>query len=219
MITVRVCHTDDFPDSVVAYGAGVLPPELAAGIARYKFFHDQKVRTIARLLLLNCIRESGCAPGLLHGYRLDDQNKPFIPGWFCFNLSHSGQWVALAYGPQALGIDIEEVKPIETELFRHYLHPAERDWIDEAPEKALQRFYTIWSGKEAVLKADGIGILHDLQGLNTLEQPIWLNGQGYRLQPFPMPDTYTGFLATAEDLSETAGIDLRRVRQLDCMEG
>lgn len=219
MTVVKVCSTDDFPDSIVTSCAAILPEILVAGIARYKFFRDRKVRTIARLLLLECILETGHSPGLLHEYRLDRNNKPFITDWHHFNISHSGQLVALAYGDQAIGIDIEEIKPIETGLFQHYLHAAERAWIDDAlPSNVLSRFYSVWSKKEAVLKADGIGILHDLQALNTLEHPVYLYGTAYQVLPLHLPETYAGFLATLERSTGDDSIDLQQVYRLDLVE-
>lgn len=218
MITVKVCHTDDFPDSVVASCATLLPAPLVAGIARYKFFSDQKVRAIARLLLLECILETGQPPALLHDYKLDHNNKPFIPHWHCFNLSHSGQLVALAYGSQAIGIDVEEIKPVEIGLFQHYLHAAERDWIEDAQTAALHRFYSVWSAKEAILKADGVGILHDLQALNTLERPIHLNDTAYQVCTLPVPDNYAGFLAIPEDRRGNSGIDFQQPHRLTLVD-
>lgn len=219
MTVVKVCSTDDFPDSIVTSCAAILPEVLVAGIARYKFFRDRKVRAIARLLLLECILETGHNPSLLHEYRLDKNNKPFIKDWRYFNISHSGQLVALAYGDQVIGIDIEEIKPIEAGLFQQYMHAAERAWIDDAlPPDALSRFYSVWSKKEAVLKADGIGILHDLQALNTLEHPVYLYDTAYRVLPLRLPETYAGFLATPERLTGDYIIDQQRVCRFDLVK-
>lgn len=195
MISVKVCHTDDFPDEIVEQGRRLLPAQMADEILEYKFFHDQKIRTIARLMLLESILQSDYNADLLHRYALDDKNKPFINGWFHFNTSHSGELAVLAVCDGPIGIDVQEWKRFEINSLQYILHPEELIWIEAGGQEARQRFFTVWTRKEAVLKADGIGIIHDLDAVNTLDLPVMVNGERYNLLPLQLPEGYTGHLA------------------------
>ena len=97
--------------------------------------------------------------------------KPYLldsPEWQ-FNLSHSKRHLAIICGqtPHALGIDIESyprtIRPavIEASLsakeYAHYLNSAE----------PLRYWLQVWTLKEALLKAAGVGIQQDLRLLDT----------------------------------------------------
>lgn len=92
-----------------------------------------------------------------------------LPGMPHFNLSHSGSVTALALGMVEVGVDVEQ--PRRT---RDVMALAER-YFARAETNALARlaksdqeaaFYSLWTCKEAVLKALGRGIAF---GLDRLE--------------------------------------------------
>lgn len=102
--------------------------------------------------------------------------KPYLPAHpdFNFNHSHSQNFYALATSRnvQHLGIDIEELsRKVRFEaLAQHAFHPEElRQWqsLDYAPEY----WFKVWTTKEAVLKASGLGIRINLNELNTNIHP------------------------------------------------
>lgn len=88
--------------------------------------------------------------------------KPYIKenNSFHFNLSHSGNWVAIAYGDTEVGIDIEKIRMDsgKEEIARRYFTPDEQAYVFGANEFAPQRFFEIWTGKESYLKYLGTGL-------------------------------------------------------------
>ncbi len=107
------------------------------------------------------------------------QGKPIAihPQSLVFNHSHSQNYYVLAYSNEVLdiGVDIEDktrrFKNIETFAKRN-LHTDELEvWlgIGRCPLFLLQ----IWTIKEAVLKAHGLGIRMQLHSLNTRAHPTW----------------------------------------------
>ena len=105
-----------------------------------------------------------------------EYGKPYLNDYpdFSFNHSHSQNFYALATSKQVqnLGIDIEELnRKVRFEaLAQHAFHPQElKKWqvLDYDPEY----WFKVWTTKEAVLKASGLGIRINLNELNTNIHP------------------------------------------------
>ncbi|WP_072621599.1 4'-phosphopantetheinyl transferase family protein [Spirulina major] len=86
-----------------------------------------------------------------------------------FNVTHSGAWGAIALHPHhPVGIDLETLRPLPNalDLARRFFCPAEADAIAALPPAQQEiAFFTLWTRKEAYLKATGAG----LTGLKTVE--------------------------------------------------
>ncbi|ARD30152.1 4'-phosphopantetheinyl transferase family protein [Acinetobacter lactucae] len=91
-----------------------------------------------------------------------------------FNHSHSQQYYALAMSQHVkdIGIDVEELdrKVRLDALAKHAFHPDEyATWL--SLEQDREYWFKVWTTKEAVLKASGLGIRLDLNTLNTQAHP------------------------------------------------
>jgi len=75
-----------------------------------------------------------------------------------FNLSHSGDCIAIAVSDTEIGIDIERLRPMHhaDDVARHVFHPEELRWLARQPD-ALRAFLRLWTLKESLLKAVGTG--------------------------------------------------------------
>jgi 4'-phosphopantetheinyl transferase len=87
---------------------------------------------------------------------------PPLPAWLRFSMSRSGSrgLYALARGSE-VGVDLEDrSRVVDVEAVgSRYFSQAERDVVAKLAEDQKQRgFYGIWTRKEAVLKAMGIGL-------------------------------------------------------------
>ncbi len=104
-----------------------------------------------------------------------EHGKPYLKGQvLAFNHSHSQQHYALLTGPQQLpiGIDVEDLnRRVRMEaLAQHAFHPEEyAHWKDLQEDRAF--WFRVWTTKEAVLKAHGLGIRLTLKNLNTQVHP------------------------------------------------
>jgi len=85
------------------------------------------------------------------------------------SISHRGDWglAAVALSPGAsIGADLETVEPRDPALVRQFFSESEADRVAKAhgadAERAVAR---IWSAKEAVLKAMGLGLRHDTRDI------------------------------------------------------
>lgn len=117
-----------------------------------------------------------CRCGKQHG-------KPRLPDGPGFSLTHAGDLVGVAVHPGGeVGLDVEQVRPL-TELASmtsHVCSPGET-----APDPVS--FFTLWTRKEALLKATGDGLsspmsaitldaagLREWSGAGAPTEPVWL---------------------------------------------
>lgn len=107
---------------------------------------------------------------------LSAYGKPFLKHRpeIAFNHSHSQKNYALALsaGMQDIGIDVEDLeRKVRFEaLARHAFHPRELDaW--NASGQQPEYWFKVWTAKEAVLKAAGLGIRMSLNELDTQAYP------------------------------------------------
>lgn len=151
----------------------LIPNEQAQAIRRNRQLRDRQRRILARLLIalgLSLLDNWDMRAGL-SAWRQEPQGRPWIAGSSRpVSISHAGQWAACAIGPlqtvAGVGIDVEEIRPLNAEDFCLVFTDQERTAIRQAdnPTSELIRRWTI---KEAMLKAAGTGLLADPLLTNT----------------------------------------------------
>ena len=91
----------------------------------------------------------------------DAHGKPYVVGPnLHFNVSHSGDLVVCAVNEKPVGIDIEQVRPLEMRLADRVCTESDAAYLNEAEtdEERLERLYRLWTAKEAYFKWKGTGI-------------------------------------------------------------
>ena len=118
-----------------------------------------------------------------------------------FNLSHSKGLSALAFSSKSeIGIDIERINPkFDFEMIANSnFSKAENHFLHAKKMESRNRFYTLWTRKEAFLKAVGIGIGENIgievfRSVNHFRQEMPLPGiQGgdFYLKTFSFQNQY-----------------------------
>ncbi len=108
---------------------------------------------VAREALACSCRASGIALGPL---TVGPHGAPVPFGGTFWSLSHKTRFAAAVVASSPIGIDIEEIRPRNEELFDFVAGPAE--WA--LADRSWETFFRYWTAKEAVLKTAGIGITH-----------------------------------------------------------
>jgi 4'-phosphopantetheinyl transferase len=160
----------------------LMPPGIRASILRYRRWQDRQATLFGKLLLLWELRIEFPNAGTEKFQSLvwTADGKPFIPGGPEFNISHSGELVALAVAQSgAVGIDIEEIRPVDTKDFSRYLPEVADLHEKDDPAFVSHLFFDCWTQKEAVLKGCGKGLLAPLeqvilqQGTARFNETTW----------------------------------------------
>lgn len=128
-------------------------------------------RTLLRTTLARELRASPSSLDL----RESEHGKPYVAGTdLAFNLSHAGAWLAFAFtwnGP--IGVDVEHIgAPIDLALTAPRVFTARELEILEGERNEIshrQRFFTLWTMKEAALKTWGTGLSIDPRELEVEE--------------------------------------------------
>ncbi len=141
-------------------------------VDRFRFVDDKKRTVAGEMLARNAISQwCGVTPESI-SFGVKEHGKPYAKDLpVDFNISHSGDMVVCAVDYKPVGIDIEQIRPIDLtvakrictdeELFYLFGHtPTEQDFTYTTDTKTLTRFFELWTAKEAYGKCIGEGIMN-----------------------------------------------------------
>lgn len=97
--------------------------------------------------------------------------KPFVDGSpIRFNLSDTKDAVLIGFTlDEEIGVDIETMSRMvdHAAVTKHYFTVPEEELINSLGKNGKRKFLELWTRKEAVLKASGVGIMDDLRVLKV----------------------------------------------------
>jgi len=165
----------DAPDGVLRRAQSLLDETERARAARFVRPHHRDRFAIAHGVLRALLSAyAGGLPTALH-FTAGPGGKPSLAGSALqFNLSHSAGRAVLAVSRSTVGADIEHhrerLDPLG--LAARYFFGAERDAIGAAPpDERTATFLRYWVAKEAVLKAQGVGLAFPLDAFAIVFAP------------------------------------------------
>ena len=108
--------------------------------------------------------------------------KPVVNGYtdLHFNVSHSGERVVGAICDVPVGIDVEEIRPIDLAMMYDFFN--EQEIVDilerKNPQDRLRYFYDIWTLKESYVKANGKGLVIPIKDFAIRKAGSWIHTFG-----------------------------------------
>lgn len=111
----------------------------------------------AELLLRAALKDLGLPTEEPLAVVCDGAGKPRLARGPEFSLSHSGEQVICALSDQAVGADIQRLRPWNPALTRRFFTGEETTWLEGQREKD-KAFSLLWSLKESYVKFLGSGI-------------------------------------------------------------
>ena len=97
-----------------------------------------------------------------------ESGKPFVTNARAFfSVSHSKEMVVCAVDDQEIGVDAEFIRDIDLSITRIACTEKDKEFIFSSDDKneQINRFFTVWTAKEAYFKFIGTGII----GLKTID--------------------------------------------------
>lgn len=116
-----------------------------------------------------------------------ETGKPYLEDGPYFNISHSGHCIGCIVSEHPVGLDLEEKRTIPVEDFKGVFTAEEWDWIQMDQE----RFYTLWTRKEALLKATGSGFSFSPARLSVLGLEPLIENTRYFLKEVLLAGDYS----------------------------
>ena len=149
-----------------------VPVSIRQKIEGFRFKRDAQMSLIGKLLLQKGLESfNHSTKTVLETIQYTNYGRPYLSLPVDFNLSHSGEYIVCAITDRGkIGIDIEKLRTISLEGFKRHMTVTEWSQI-QASSNAIETFFTFWTQKEAVLKANG-------EGLNTPLQEVHLKDNG-----------------------------------------
>ncbi|BFH20424.1 4'-phosphopantetheinyl transferase superfamily protein [Paenibacillus melissococcoides] len=139
----------------------LLPPDRQDKINRFHHKADAYRSLLAEVLVRKIIAErTGLANSQIR-FHYNSYGKPELASEqrLCFNISHSGEWIACAVHDTEVGIDVEQIKPIDLSVARRFFSAEEYELLEnKPPEGRLEMFYDLWTLKESYVKLRGQGL-------------------------------------------------------------
>lgn len=121
-------------------------------------------------------------------YKVSASGKPFMKNGPCFNISHSGNYVLLGVSDSEIGCDIEKMREDNyLRLAKFVFHPNEIDVL-KSSDNQKDCFFTLWTKKEAFLKAVGLGFHRDSKEVDLSGGAYRENGREYFFRHYDTED-------------------------------
>ncbi len=143
-----------------------LPVTLQHKVLKYRNWQDAERTLAGNILLIKGLASIGRKEYSLDDLKYTEFQKPYFDDTIHFNITHSGEYVICALSEiHKVGVDVEAIKDIPIHDFTNLFANQEWEKVINATNK-LYAFYTLWTKKEAFLKAVGCGLS---QPLNEVE--------------------------------------------------
>jgi 4'-phosphopantetheinyl transferase len=210
-LNLLVAYTENYeqcPDPAFDRYLSQLPGQHREQVLKYRFREDAQACLYGKLLLQTCLADLGVAGLGLENIKYTSHQRPYFDSSAIdFNLSHSGGLVVCAIAANVrLGIDIEQIKPIDVNAFEEQFSNEEMFFIRE--DESLLNFYSLWTKKEALIKADGKGLSIPLKQVVVRNNNTTIEDQRWFLTEIRIADGYCCHLST--DVQITAPVPVKK---------
>jgi 4'-phosphopantetheinyl transferase len=160
----------------------LLSPEEAERFRSFRFLTDQAAflarRVLLKMLIASYMRLSVERVRIIEGQGRKPMIAPELArapaGNLEFSVSRSGQSIAIGFALQPIGVDLEivrEFSDVDSLLGSCCTLDEARALREESPRLFWDRFFRLWTGKEAVAKAVGLGLSIDFSSFSLPEEP------------------------------------------------
>lgn len=172
-IEVWILSPPALSGAALARCLALLPEEEHAHVARFHFERNRREATASRALVRTTLAQYIDRAPISFRYRHGPYGQPFVapPCGLHFNATNHPDLVACVVSlDEEIGVDVEPVLRGEQilEVAPDVFSPAERAALDALPpDQRLDRAVSLWTLKEAYIKARGLGLSAPLKEISV----------------------------------------------------
>ena len=121
---------------------------------------DKKIGLYADLLVRVAIHQDLNIENGGIEFGINDHGKPFLINNqdYHFNVSHTRNTIAVAVSDKPVGVDVEKIREFELGIAKRFFTERELNYISKSQDNTYERFFEIWTKKEAYIKYIGKGL-------------------------------------------------------------
>jgi 4'-phosphopantetheinyl transferase len=195
---------------------------------RFRRLEDRARLVLGRRTLAAMLREHLDYPSGPLEFAFTEHGRPYLAADpdIAFSISHAGDIVGVALTTRArVGLDVESLdRRVElAALAKRIFNAADLARFRMLPAQAQHRaFFHGWTGKEAVLKAKGVGLFGGVENISvpldgaaaTVHDVHDETETAWRLHALPVPEGYLGAVAW-DDARKTVCVRNYTLQELD----
>lgn len=167
-------HMEECTEEAVQYMLPLVSAQRREQALRYKHTFG-KFCCLKSWMMLNsvCLQLLDKSPVT---FLYNEHGKPYLENGPHFSISHCKEGIAVAVSEKPIGIDIESIRKADRELVTRVMNEREQALI-KAQTDSSREFTRIWTQKEAIVKAQGVGI-------TSFEQLLQIRDTAYTVQTY-----------------------------------
>jgi len=164
---IRLNFSERFDPMLFERLSDRLEPEKKTRLKRFYREEDRLRGLFADLMIRDAISVKTGMKNHEMKFIQNEYGKPALKchGDIHYNISHSGVWVVGVIDDSPVGIDVEQVQPIDLDISKNYFSPDEHQDLMSKEDK-FDYFFTLWSLKESYIKILGKGLSHPLNAFS-----------------------------------------------------
>ncbi len=192
----------------------IMQPEEIAAAGRFFHTNDKNRFIITRGAVRIILGKYLSLPPETLKFDIIKNKKPFVVNStntdLHFNISHSGDWIMLAVSDLEVGADTEFLNHLFNykEIMYDYFSDPEANFIKQ--KTPVDRFFLLWTRKEALIKATGKGLVDNIEslpgldGTHTIASDIISSTDDWLISSFKLEPDYIASIAYDPSISKTS---------------
>lgn len=171
----------DLSDESYTHYYSLMSKEKKRRVDRFRFEDDKKRTVVGEMLARQAIFEWCGAAEESITFEIAEHGKPYVKGLNVeFNISHSADMVVCVVDNNPVGVDIEKIRPVDLNTAKRIFNEEEIRYVFGCVPDAddynhclndviLQRFFELWTKKEAYGKLVGMGLFTETNATATVK--------------------------------------------------
>ena len=163
----------DLSDDNYLHYYSLMSEEKKRRVDRFRFEDDKKRTVVGEMLARRAISKWCGVPEESIVFEIAEHGKPYAKDLNVeFNISHSADMVVCVVDDTPVGVDIEKIRPVDLNTAKRIFSEKEIQYIFECipdvedynhylNDTVLQRFFELWTKKEAYGKLVGAGLFSE----------------------------------------------------------